>query len=347
MPTRTSLGLSILDNTRLLIAVLALTVKPSIVAADVSTQPAHPTTSQSVEASTEDSPSCEALVARADNAKAPSDRCRASLEAARCILVSQCSSALTRELCGAADEGVLLRDAAYKALAHLTAAEKALEEADFGEENADELRACMELMRTFATVFGALGGAPTTGPARDELLTACGGLAEYFDDPRSGVSEAAKLWQGVAYRRAGRFERALQVLRPVLSVPGARRIGLWARMERCRALGDQGDYAAAVALNLRLSARVDAWFEEEDPTTRRQAADSVRWVRIELLHDWARRLKKDGLDDRATEAEEDADRLLASDAWPPELDRWLSLGPPVADLPECKVEPASKPAESP
>jgi len=118
-------------------------------------------------------------------------------------------------------------------------------------------------------------------------------------------------------------------------------------MERCRALGDQGDHAAAVALNLRLSARVDAWFEEADPTTRRQAADSVRWVRIELLRDWARRLKEDGLEDRATEAEEDANRLLGSGPWPPGSDRWLSLGPPIAELPECRIEATSRPAEGP
>lgn len=347
MQIRASLGHFILETIRPLIAMSALMLRASIAVGDVSTQPARPTTSQSVEGSGEVPTSCEALEAKAASAGSPAALCEASLEAARCILDSQCSMALSGELFGATDQGTLLRESASQVLGHLTAAEKTLEESEFEKEGAEELRACIDLLRTFATVFQALGDAPTTGPARDKLLSACSGLAEYFDDSRRGVGEAAKLWQGAAYRRAGRAERALQVLRPVLSVPGARRLGLWARMERCRALGDQGDHAAAVALNLRLGARVDAWFEEEDQSTRRQAADSVRWVRIELLRDWARRLKKDGLDDRATEAEEDADRLLGSDPWPPEIDRWLSLGPPIADLPECRVEATSRPAEGP
>jgi hypothetical protein len=341
MQTRAGLFIATLKAAHSLIIALAVAGNA---AADVTTQPAQPATSPAAESTTargEEVVSCDALAAKAAAAAGPADRCEALLKVARCILDTECSIALTRELCGTGTEGVSMRAAATKALAQLESAEKALEETKLDDETAEEARGCISVLRTFATVFQSLGEVPTTGPARDELLTACAALAEYFDDPRGGVAEAAKLWQGVAYRRAGRTERALQVLRPVLTAPGARRVGLWSRLERCRALGDQREYAAAVALTLRLSARVDAWFEEEDAATRRQAADSVRWVRISLLRDWARKLKEDGLDERAKEAEEDADRVLGSDAWPPGVDQWLSVGPPVPGLPEVSVKATS------
>jgi hypothetical protein len=339
------LRLSIVNITCPMIIVFALALETSIAEPDVSTRPAQPTSSQATEEPAKDSVSCEALEAKAADAEKPAERCQAALDAARCILESQCSMALTQELCEAKGEEAGLREAASRVLTHLASAKKTLEEAGVDEDRAEEVRSCIEILRTFATVFQSLGNVPTTGPARDELLAACSALAEYFDDPRGGVGEAAKLWQGVAYRRGGRSERALQVLRPMLSVPVARRIGLWTRLERCRALGDKGDYAAALALALRLSARVDAWFEEEDATTRRQAADSVRWVRIALIRDWARRLEKDGMPERAKEADEDADRLLGSDTWPPTVDRWLGVGSPVGRFPDCKVSTTSRPAD--
>lgn len=272
--------------------------------------------------------------------------CRDSIETARCILSTACSDSLTHELCGAAESDEGLREDAARALACLDRAEAALGRMHTTAE-ADEARECIEMLRSFAKVFRALGAAPATGPSRDGLLAACSDLAGYFDDSRIGIAESAKLWQGVAYRRAGRPDRALQVLRPAISVPASRRIGLWARLERCRALADQGDYAEALAMNLRLSVRVDAWFEDEDPTTRRQAVDSIRWVRIELLKRWGEHLKQNGQTERAAEAEADADRMLGSDSWPVEPDRWLGLGPPVADLPDCLAATTSRPTTAP
>lgn len=283
---------------------------------------------------------------KAQAATEPIAKFRTSIDAARCILLSQCGPALSRELCGMT-EPTRLRAAASKALAHIERAEAAVEKASLGDDAAGEAQECVDLLRTFAAVFNVLDAAPTSDPARDEMLAACAGLAAYFDDTRTGIAEAAKLWQGVAYRRAGKPGRALQVLRPAITVPTPRRICFWARLERCRALGDHGDHAAALALSLRLSARVDAWFEEEDRSTRQQAADSVRWIRIELLRDWARHLEKEGLKDRAKEAKADADQLLASDPWPAAEDRWLSLGPPLADLPDCHVEATSQPSKTP
>jgi tetratricopeptide (TPR) repeat protein len=291
--------------------------------------------------------SCDALERKAASEEEPTARCQASLQAARCLLVSTCSTALSNELGAGSDPDKSLRESASRALKLLDTAVAELEKAHLKDESAAGVQECIELLRAFATLFRALGSVPTTGPAHDELLSACGGLAGYFEDPRTGISEAAKLWQGVAYRRAGKPERALQVLRPALSVPASRRLGFWARLERCRALADRGDFAAALALGLRLSARVDAWFEEEDQTTRRQAADSVRWIRVELLRAWSRRLGEEGQKERAKDAQEDADHLLGAETWPVSADRWLSLGPPVADLPDCHIEPTSRPASTP
>ncbi len=290
---------------------------------------------------------CADLENKAAAARDASMICRASIDTARCILSTACSDSLTHELTGIAVSDGRLREDASKALTCLDRAETALEQMHANAEAIDEARECIELLRSFATAFRALGAAPTTGPARDELLTACSELAGYFDDARVGIAESAKFWQGVAYRRAGRPDRALQVLRPAISVPASRRIGLWARLERCRALADQGDYAAALALNLRLSVRVGAWFEEEDPTTRRKAVDSVRWVRIELFNRWSQYLKQNGQTELAVEAQADADRTLGSDPWPVGQDRWLDLGPPVSDLPECLVATTRRPTTSP
>ncbi len=293
---------------------------------------------------------CRELVVEAGRTGAPREQCQALLDSARCLLCRGCAPLLSAELIGGSTSHAELSLIASRGLQQLDLAAGLLPGIGANDKEIAQIEDCIELFHGFAAVFAALAEESGSEASRKALMDACIGLAMYMDDTRQGIVESAGLWQAVAYRRAGRPDRALQVLRPALATPSSRRIGFWSRVERCRALGDQKDFAAALALCLRLSSRVDAWFEEEDAATRRQVADTLRWLRIALLLDWAKNLRAAGADDEAAEAEADAQLLRGSDAYPPSADRWLLLAETIAECPECPLpepRPASKPTSSP
>lgn len=291
------------------------------------------------------SPSCERFQSSIDKATSAAERLSARLGAIECILTQECAAPLTALLTEGALDRRALGASAARAIENIDKASDDLSGATLDEDANSEAIDHLDRLRAFAEMFAALALDPKADETARRLIDACIGLALYADDPSEELVESAKLWQAVAYRRAGKTDRALQVLRPVLTTPTARSIGFYARVQRCLCLADRGDHAAALALAFRVAHRADAWFEDRDRAARKQAADSVRWVRIEVLKGWAKKLKEDDKPDRAAEAEEEAETLLAGETYPIPADRWLPLDSPIAGLPTWEPPAAQPPAE--
>lgn len=264
------------------------------------------------------------------------DRAKAEIALARCILVSKTASPLSRFIAGDVSAREQLGLHAREAGEHLDRAAELLDKTVADEDAVSRVQDCIEMLRAFAEMFATLAEDGSNDEHRQRLLDASIGLSLYLDDTRREVVESARLWQGAAYRRAGRSDRALQVLRPVLSSSMARDIGFWARIERCRALADGKHFAAAMALANRLSPRVEAWFEDDDAETRRAATDSIRWLRAELLAAWGRHLREQGQSERADDAMKEAELIMDSVKSPPAPDRWLPLREGVSGLTPCE-----------
>lgn len=290
----------------------------------------------------DETPSCERYQKSIDHATSAAERLSARLGAIECILTHECAAPLTALLTeGTFDRGAL-GDSATRAIKFIDKASDEISSAALDDDSASEAVDHLDRLRAFAEMFAALALDPKADDTARRLTDACIGLALHADDPSEELVESAKLWQAVAYRRAGKSDRALQVLRPVLVTPTARSIGFYARVQRCRCLADRGDYAAALALAIRIAHRADAWFEDRDRAARKRAVDSVRWVRIEVLKGWAKKLKEGGQPQRAAEAEEEAETLLGGETYPILVDRWLPLDTPIAGL-TTWATPAVKP----
>lgn len=230
----------------------------------------------------------------------------------------------------------------HKAFSHLDAADRLLDEVESKNKDADtvELRRRSELLRAFGQAFSALSESTESEESRQRLIDACGELAPYVDDDNKQVSESAKLWQVVAYRRAGKTDRALQVARPVLSPPATPPIGLYLRIERCRALAEKGDYVAAISLGARIAARVESWFEGGDESRRAAVIGMVKALQADLYREWAERLRADGNAERAEAAAEESRKATPRD----ESSVSLVLDEAIAGIPEL-MDASSKPVE--
>ena len=225
---------------------------------------------------------CADLVVEIGAADAPIERANAGLAAAQCLLTRTSAPILTRLVAVQSVRRDDLLRCSDESLKLIESASRELDAAELDDDEKYEKLEALDRLRAFAEMFAALAADPDADDTKRRLTDACIGLALYADDPREQIVESAKLWQAVAYRLAGKPDRALQVLRPVLETPSARTIGFYSRVTRCRALADRQDYAAAIALALRLEPRVDAWFDDRDRTTRKFVADSMRWLKIEL-----------------------------------------------------------------
>lgn len=308
------------------------------------TAPAAPVSSEKASAGPKAASGCETYYDRVRQAADPLDEAAASISAARCVLVERCAEPLSFLLHGDADRCVQLAAHAAEAKRLLNEATTTLAKVELGDDVMFELESCIEQLLAFAEMFAALADTPNAPDekGRKQLMDACIGLSLFLDDPRAGVVEASRLWQGAAYRRAGRPDRALQVLRPALTTPKSPRIGLLARVERCRALADRKEYAAALALAARLARRAEVWFEAEDDRVRQRAVDTLRLLRVELLRQWARQLRDDGHEDRAKQAEADAGQFLGEDDWPAAVERRVILDASVTELPTCEERMAAR-----
>lgn len=280
------------------------------------------------------------------------------LDAARCLIVEESAAALSDMLHGrsgptprsipALDRGRALLARSAEALAAPPGADAsngdARDRSSRGERDAAANRrrwqARLDLLSAFADAFSALAADDGTDAARSRMIDAAVGLALYLDDPSSGVAASARLWQAVLYRRAGRPDRALQLLPVDLDPRPPHRVELFLRLERSRALADQGQFVAAIALATKLGAKTESWLAGDTADARRGAAEDVRRLRADLHRRWAAQLRERQAHDQAVESETAAQRILPQkDESPARLD----LAETISDVRPLN-EPASPPA---
>lgn len=276
-------------------------------------------------------------------AAAAERRLREHLSTAHRILTIEIAPALSRELCEDRSSRDELGRIARMAEQHLVEARQELAKlAD--SDSRDALEAEVDQLASFATLFASLGSLTDDPATQNRVVAACGDLAAWFDIEDKRISESAKLWQGAAYRRAGRSDRALQVLRPVLVEPASPVIGYWARLERARALGDEKRFAAGVALCLRLERLTSTWFKEgsEEHAAARRTGQQVRAA---LLNQWAKQLKAQGRDRAAGAAETKARELAEELVRVPEPKRFLKLETAIDSTQDGEAGNSKEPAE--
>ncbi|MCG8404774.1 MAG: hypothetical protein MI923_06205 [Phycisphaerales bacterium] len=280
------------------------------------------------------SSSCASLLKSAKTATTPLERAHAHLAAARCKLVLECAPPLSLELYGRGDSQ--LARIVDQGLSHLNLATNALGHLpdDFDADARRSIEDKIDLLRAFATMFAAIAKGNGSTEAKTRLTNACIDLAIYVDDPNSGVVDSAKLWQAVAYRRAGRPDRALQLLLPALAPSSSSRIDFLARIERCRALADKGRFVAALSLTMKLDARIENWFDDEEKEIRKGAENAIRWISVDIYKRWATDLRAQGNKPRAQAAERRAMEIVGKGTYPPPPDRSLNLKETIAGLPD-------------
>jgi tetratricopeptide (TPR) repeat protein len=252
----------------------------------------------------------EALSAEFDATSDPITQALAALAAAEYVLARQIEPALSLELLGltTAEDRRFISQRARQALDWLEKAEARLHNNDEDVDVEDSLYDRLEAAQAFAGVFIEMCAEETEDESEHEerVLTACRRLALLLDAPDEALAASARLWQGAVYRRAGRADRAVQVLPRALARPGPQPFDFFARLERCAALADTGRYAAAMALTN----------QEYQYIKRRLAPEEVRSVELvitrmqsRIWRDWAEALQRDG-----QEREERAARQYADEA---------------------------------
>lgn len=287
-----------------------------------------------------DSP-CASAESQIGPAAEPAAKCRALYSFARCILVIQNASLLSIGLASDKELSAELVSLADKAIDNLNQIGELAAEAKKSGEDLTSLQAQADVLLAFARLFSALGKDPLDPKTKEALLDACNDLAPYLDEADAGLVESARLWQAVAYRRAGRAERALQLLRPALASPSSARLGLWFRIERCRALADRGQYAAAVSLAQQLASRTASWLSDETPGVRASAAQTIDRLRADLYRKWARHLRAEEKPGLAETAAQQADEIEKSIKAAGELE----LTESIAGIPEAATDETTSDAK--
>lgn len=155
-----------------------------------------------------------------------------------------------------------------------------------------------ESIRNDLSAFAdALALAWAEGEGEDDaqaVRAAASSLAVLLEDDRPGVAPAATLYQAVLYQRAGRSDRAMQVLDLALQPlpPDAASFAFFSRLLRCRYLARRGGHAVAWSLLLKLEERCQDWFDS--PEARQEAMRAVALVRLEVDEFWEASLASSG-----------------------------------------------------
>mgnify|MGYP001279361441 CR=1 FL=1 len=283
-------------------------------------------------------------------ASAALERVNRAINEARAAIVSECAEPLSAELCWTAKSDPRLAAIVARAAGLIKKAEQALADLpkSVSESERSALQGRIDLLRAFLDLFTAIAALDDSKSSRNRLIDACINVSVYLDDPNPGVADSAKLWQGVAYRRAGRPDRTLQLFWPAIGRVSSTRVDFFVRTERCRALVESGRHVSALALVVKLEEHVGEWIKDEDEASRTLAADSLRWVRAMIHRDWAASLRKDGEPERAKTADEAAAKIVGEESFPIPPKKWLRLSETIAGLPEWKPaepEPTTQPAE--
>lgn len=144
-----------------------------------------------------------------------------------------------------------------------------LKRADLDKESWRHRRQLMSAARTLRA-YAALPAALRLRDNDEAFAEACHdsalGLAVARESADEQLAAAAKLWQSFALELAGRRERVLRTLDDVLKTPAVLPYDFMGRLLRCRIVVAEGNYAAGLALYLRMYELSGAWFrlhEEE------------------------------------------------------------------------------------
>lgn len=246
---------------------------------------------------------CAEWRSRVKSAATPPDRHSATLGLAECLLTRAAAAGMTAELRGDHSHRVELMQIFDEAAELLDS-----DVAKAADGNAPATNREMawgrrwELLRAFGQMFRAIAAADDSEASKEALMSACVELAIYADDPNEQVVTAARLWQAAAYRRAGRADRTLQMMRPSLGAGSGSAVDFYGRLERCHALADAGRFVAAIALATKIEGKIDEWMIESPQKTRLDARRTAQITRAELYRRWSASLAEKGLDERSAEA---------------------------------------------
>jgi hypothetical protein len=251
----------------------------------------------------------------AEQDQEPLDAAEHHLAAANWILARLTEPAVTRLLLGRerSDDRQTLRSAVAQARAHLDAGRALLASvADAQEPAAPEARSDLELSLGTLSAFAEALAVAWADDQEDHALQAqqaASTLGILLEDERPAVAVTATLYQALLYQRADQAERALAVLDLAMgSLPvGGEAPAFFARVLRCRLLAQQGGYATAWALLLRLEERAYDWFETDQ--TRQEAARAVSLVRLATAEAWRDELAESGRTAQADWCQRAADQI--------------------------------------
>ncbi|MCB9856734.1 MAG: hypothetical protein H6818_13725 [Phycisphaerales bacterium] len=246
---------------------------------------------------------CEGLRDRITTAATPSERQSATISLAECLISRAAAAGMMAELRGDHSHRAELRRILDEAAELIDAdIDKGAGDKAEATDRDKALSRRLEMLRAFGQVFRAIAADDESDASKEALMSACVELAIYADDPDDRVVAAAKLWQAAAYRRAGRADRTLQMMRPALGAGIGSAAEFYGRLERCHALADAGQFVAAIALVTKIEGKIDDWMIESSQETRRQARHTARITRAVLYRRWSASLKDSDLDERAAEA---------------------------------------------
>ncbi|MCA9254663.1 MAG: hypothetical protein KDA33_03455 [Phycisphaerales bacterium] len=250
---------------------------------------------------------CDESRTRLAGAGTPEARRMATIALAECLINKAAAPGLTAELLGDRSHRSALKAGLDEAAGLLKSDAVAIPSAE-SETLASQKRR-VELLRAFLQVFQAIVAADGSEASNDALMSACVELAIYTDNANDEIVSAAKLWQAAAYRRAGRSDRTLQMMRPALGRSNGVAADFYARIERCYALADAGQFVGALALAAKIDGRIDEWMIAAPQATRVSARRTATMTRVSLYRRWSAALAKDGFDARAAEAAKSATEL--------------------------------------
>lgn len=229
----------------------------------------------------------------AEHARTPLDAAQAQLCLANWHLARPAATAATRWLLGLAESAdrELLASSGEQAQRHIAHARQLLDEAGqaasdqtpstqpamdpkpantpppFDEGRLIDLELTLGNLAAVAELLTAAHARAADAEGADddaEPRAAWSGVARTLavvreaTDPRLAAS--ALTWQAFAWMQAGRTDRALNLLPPVLREPSEKDFGFMSRLLRCRILAQQSQFAAAMGLLTRVRAACPSWF---------------------------------------------------------------------------------------
>lgn len=221
------------------------------------------------------------------------------ISAANLILAYQIEPNCTRRVLHLADgenelDVAALTEALDRADGFLAQAGVEIDDLARGEDAPDEKltqwRHESSTLKAFSAALRAYLIPAEKGEADRAARRAASGLSPLREDSNRQVAAAASFWQACLRSRESDFGPALSALDLALADlrPESMPYVFFARLLRCRLVGDRGSPATALALLLQFEERSREWIEDE--TARADAVRTTRLVCLQTLARWFDRL---------------------------------------------------------